>query len=152
METSDQYLQTLLAYYEEEISGEAYFYGLAKHFDESDKFILLAEIERRAAQAILPLLKKYNLTPRSESALKTLGESHVGRHQSHSWPEFLQYILKRYPAYLEDFNRLEQMAPEEDLPALKTLTDHEVEVIAFAKKEMANDPDSLAPLLRYLNR
>ena len=151
MDATAIYLQTLLTYYEEEISGEAYFYGLAKHFDESEKLILLAEVERRAAQAVLPLLKKYCLTPRDESTLKTMGEALVDGHQSHSWPNFLKYILKRYPGYLEDFNGLEQMAPEEDLPALKILTDHEVAVIEFAKKEISNDPESLNPLLQYLD-
>ena len=152
MQSTDKYLQTLLRYYEEEISGEAYFYGLAKHFDESEKLVLLAKIERLAAQAVLPLLKKYGLKPRDESALKTLGEGDVERHESYSWPDFLEHILNRYPGYLEDFARLEDMAPEEDLYALKILTEHEVAVIDFAKKEISNDPESLHPLLRYLNR
>jgi hypothetical protein len=37
--------------------GEAYFYGLADHFDEREKLILLARVERRAAQsAATPLI------------------------------------------------------------------------------------------------
>jgi hypothetical protein len=36
------------------------------------------------------------------------------------------------------------------LYALKTLTEHEVAAIDFAKKELTGDPDSLSPLLRYL--
>jgi hypothetical protein len=34
--TCGNYRQTLLCYYEEEISGEAYFYGLAEHFSERE--------------------------------------------------------------------------------------------------------------------
>ncbi|MCP4390891.1 MAG: hypothetical protein GY802_21525, partial [Gammaproteobacteria bacterium] len=52
--------------------------------------------------------------------------------------------------YLDDFKALEQMAPAEDLPALERLTEHEVVVIDFAKKELAGDADSLAALLQYL--
>ena len=43
------------------------------------------------------------------------------------------------------------MAPEEDLYALKKLTNHEVAAIEFAKRELAGDPDSLSPLCDYLN-
>jgi hypothetical protein len=42
------------------------------------------------------------------------------------------------------------MAPEGDLYALNTLTAHEVVAIEFAEKELAGDPDSVAPLRRYL--
>ena len=46
------YLDTLLRYYEEEISGEAYFYGLASFYQEIEKVNLLAEIERKAAATV----------------------------------------------------------------------------------------------------
>jgi dimethylamine/trimethylamine dehydrogenase len=149
-EPSARYLDTLLRYYEEEISGEAYFYALADHFDERDKMILLAKTERVAAQAIEPLLEKYGLVPKGDSELKDLGQSHVGLHQSYSWSQFMTYVVERYPGYLDDFAALEQMAPKEDLPALNILTNHEVAVIDFAEKELRGDPGSLTPLKRYL--
>jgi len=149
-EPSKQYLQTLLRYYEEEVSGEAYFYALADHFAEREKVILLARIERRAAEAVLPLLEKYGLTPRDETICHSEGKSHLETHQSYSWQEFMTYMVERYPGYVEDFRALEQMAPAGDLRALSVLTDHEVAVIDFAEKELAGNPDSLAPLLKYL--
>jgi dimethylamine/trimethylamine dehydrogenase len=144
------YLTTLLRYYEEEIAGEAYFYALANHFKEKEKTLLLARVERRAAEAIQPLLSKYDLEPRSESILNREGRTFLDRHKSCSWPEFMTYIVDRYPAYVDDFEALEQMAPEADLPALKTLTNHEIQVIDFARKEIADDPNSQVPLLEYL--
>jgi dimethylamine/trimethylamine dehydrogenase len=147
---SPDYLETLLSYYEDEISGEAYFYALADHFAERDKIILLAKTERVAAQAIEPLLEKYELVPRDDSELKNEERSYLELHQSYSWQGFMTYIVERYPAYLDEFNALEQMAPAEDLEALKILTTHEVAVIDFAEKELAGDPDSLAPLIQYL--
>jgi dimethylamine/trimethylamine dehydrogenase len=150
IDTSNWYLATLLRYYEEEISGEAYFYALADHFPERDKIILLARIERRAAQAIEPLLKKYGLQPREESVLKNLERSYLKLHQTFSWTEFMSYMVDRYPDYLDEFHALEKMAPFEDLAALNLLTEHEVAVIDFAEKELAGDSDSLLPLLQYL--
>ena len=73
------------------------------------------------------------------------------RHASFGWLEFMTYMVNRYPGYLEDFTALEKMAPEEDLYALNNLTEHEVAAIEFAKRELAGDPDSLAPLRDYLN-
>ncbi len=147
---SPEYLDTLLRYYEEEISGEAYFFALADHFDERDKIILLGKVERRAAEAVVPLLQKYGLKPRDESIIHAEGNSHLWGHEDYTWSEFLIHIINRYPAYLDDFNGLESMAPNEDLQALKTLTEHEVAAIDFARKELAGDPESLSPLLQYL--
>ncbi len=149
------YLKTLLDYYEEEVMGVAYFNGLAEHIDggaERGKLTLLAKVERRAAEAVRPLLGKHGLVPRDESVLESLGASHVERHQGYSWTEFVAYMAARYPAYLDEFEALERLAPEDDLPLLKVLTDHEVVAIAFASKEIAGDPDSLAPLRQYLDR
>ena len=149
-QASKEYLDTLLKYFEDEISGEAYFYGLAEHFAERDKTILLARVERRAAETVRPLLHKYGLEPREESAIHDQGRSYVEVHRSYSWHEFMTYIIKRYPGYLDDFADLENLAPAEDLPALNILTEHEVAVIEFAEMELAGDPDSLIPLNRYL--
>ena len=150
MRAPDKYLKTLLSYYEEEIEGEAYFYGLIDHFEEQEKLTVLARVERRAATSVVPLLEKYDLIPRDTSELKTRGESYVGRYASFDWFEFMTYIVQRYPDYLEDFTALKRMAPKEDLYALNILTDHEVAAIEFAKRELAGDPDSLAPLYDYL--
>ena len=152
MRATDKYLKTLLSYYEEEIEGEAYFYGLVDHFEEQEKLTVLARVERHAASSVVPLLEKYDLVPRDESELKTRGESYVGRHASFDWLEFMTYIVKRYPDYLEDFTALKRMAPEGDLHALNILMDHEVAAIEFAKRELAGDPDSLAPLYDYLHQ
>ena len=152
MRATEKYLKTLLSYYEEEIEGEAYFYGLVDHFEEQEKLTVLAKAERHAATSVVPLLEKYDLVPRDESELKTRGESYVGRHASFDWLEFMTYIVKRYPDYLEDFTALKRMAPEGDLYALNILIGHEVAAIEFAKRELARDPDSLAPLYDYLHQ
>ena len=77
VKATDKYLKTLLSYYEEEIEGEAYFYGLVDHFEEQDKLTVLARVERRAAESVLPLLEKYELISRQESELKARGEGYV---------------------------------------------------------------------------
>jgi len=95
------YLETLLDYYEEEVMVEAYFYGLADHIGgaaEREKLALLAEVERRAADVVRPLLEKHGLVPRDESVLKALGEADVERHRHYGWMELMAYMAGRYPA------------------------------------------------------
>ncbi len=151
----DAYRKTLLDYYEEEIMGEAYFYALAEHFDgkgERDKLRLLARVERCAAEAVRPLLRKHDLMPREEPVLESLGEADVAAHQDYGWHELMAYMVARYPGYVDDFEGLERLAPDEDLPALKLLTRHELAAIEFAGREVAGEADSAAPLHRYLEQ
>ena len=152
MNPTKRYLQTLLTYYEEEVSGEAYFLGLAEHFPEHQKLMLLAKVERYAGQSILPLLEKYALSPRDESILKAEGEEAILQHQNLGWLQFMAHIVQRYPSYLDEFSALETMAPKEDLLVLKILTDHELAAIDFAKREIAGDLDSVESLNQYLKR
>lgn len=148
-----RYLKTLLLYYEEEIMGEAHFYGLVEWFDdpaEREKLALLAKVERRAANVVRPLVDIHGLVPRDDAVLKALGEATIDRHRDTSWRELMTYITVRFPGYLVEFDALAAIAPEEDLPLLKQLTHHEVITIEFAHKELAGDPGGDVPLRRYL--
>jgi dimethylamine/trimethylamine dehydrogenase len=154
LKTDNQvYLKTLLVYFEEEIMGEAYFHGLAEHFEkpeEREKLILMGKVERYAAESVRSLINKYNLTPRPDDELHAIGEKWIERHVDHEWLVLMSDISVRYHDYMVQFHALEGMAPKEDLPALNILTDHEVAAIEFADLEVAGAPDSVIPLLQYL--
>lgn len=147
------YLKTLLLYHEEEVMGEAYFYGLIGHFSEAhekEKLDLLARMERYAAESVRPLLEKYGLAPRPDEELAAIGKQSIDRHARLTWPEFVTYMANRYPAYMDEFHALENMGPEEDQPYLKALTNHETAAISFANRELAGDRDSTQPMHQYL--
>jgi len=146
------YLDTLLRYYEEEISGEAYFYGLASFYQETEKVNLLAEIERKAAATVEPLLRKYGLVPAATEQLRRIGERHLSGHRGMSWNGFMEHIVQRYPLYLDEFHALEAMAPAEDLPDLQRMSAHEVAVIEFAERELEGSAQSTQPLRQYLSQ
>lgn len=152
---SAEYLKTLLDYYEAEVMGEAYFRGLADLADdpaEKDKLALLAAVEKHAAAAVVPLLDKHDLTPRSEAELKAIGKTQVEHYGDYDWMALVDHMLVRFPGYVDDFENLERMAPKADLPELEFLTLHEVVTIDFANMEKAGDPDSQAPLHLYLTQ
>ncbi|MCP5075450.1 MAG: hypothetical protein GY947_19425 [Rhodobacteraceae bacterium] len=133
--------------------GEAYFNGLAPCFaapDQQEKLRLLAEVERHAAEAVRPLLEKYDLTPRTDEELARLETETISLHRAWSWQQLVRYMVERYPAYMGDFEGLESMAPQTDLPTLKFLTTHETAAIEFANLEDAGAADSAAPLRQYL--
>ncbi len=153
--TPSHYLDTLLEYFEEEIMGEAYFYGLVEHFKkdhEREKLVLLAQIERRAVEIAWPLIEKYGLVPRSASQLKPQSDIWIEQRHHLNWDELVLEMSIRYPTYVDQFRALEKIAPQEDLQALTRLTDHEVVLIEFANKEIERHPNSLEPVRRYLEQ
>ncbi len=149
-----KYLSTLLLYHEEEVMGEAYFRELRQHFerdDQRDKLDLLSRVERVAAESIRPLIERYRLVPRPGPELAAAGLAWIGRHKTFDWRDFVADMAERYPQYLLDFEALERMAPDEDRPAIRILNEHEVAAIEFARMELAGNPDSAAPLVRYID-
>ena len=147
-----QYLDTLLRYYEEEVVGEAWFDALAGMQDKAEnreKLRLLAEVENYAADSVLPLVRKYGLNPRSEATMFQQGRDQASKGDA-DWAEILAEMDRTFLGYIDDFKRLEAMAPPEDLPRLKVLTAHEVAAVGFIRREYADAPDRLEPLQDYL--
>lgn len=146
------YLETLLRYFEEEIEGEAFFAALAErlaHADHRRKMRLLARVEQRAAAATRPLIEKYGLVPRQAGELQASGRAEAQQVTS-DWPRLVADMRAEFPAHVDDFRRLEAMAPPEDRSALQALTAHEVAAVDFLALELAGDPASTRPLEHYL--
>lgn len=147
------YLDTLKQYYEEEIEGEAYFAAIADRLsdpEERRKMQMMADVETYAAASVRPLLDKYGLTPRSVDELHANGI----RQASDAKGDFAHFMAEwraSFPAYMDDFLGIEAMAPPEDLPALKVLTNHEIAAIDFLERESKGAPDSTAAMERYLD-
>ncbi|MEM6305352.1 MAG: FAD-dependent oxidoreductase [Pseudomonadota bacterium] len=149
---SEKYLETLLLYYEEEIAGEAYFIALADRVD-ADAAVglrLLGDVERHCAAIVAPLLAKYGLKPRPTPDLIDQGRADADRGPQ-TYPEMIAYMRKTFPAYIGDFERLEAMAPAEDLPVLKRMTEHEVVAIEFLERQGTGAPDPTGPLTVFLS-
>lgn len=146
------YRTTLCRYFEEEIEGEGYFLELADRATghQAEKLRLLAAVEREAANAVVPLLARHGLVPRPDDELLASGRRQAHKALPLDWAAFIDDMVRRYPDYMPAFELLERLGPDEDQPALRRLTLHEVEVIDFAGRERSGDPASTGPLLRYL--
>ena len=149
---SQEYLKTLLLYYEEEIEGESYFDTLSERFDDPDhkaKLKLLARVEEHAAAAVKPLIEKYGLAPRVPTDLIASGQK-AARATAPDWVQLIAEMRKTYPGYLRDFEELERLGANEDQQRLSFLTEHEVAAIKFLDIEADNPRGSALPLKAYL--
>ena len=150
--TSGQYLTTLLQYYEEEIAGISYFRSLKNSLSETHKLSLLAEVEEHAAKVLQPLIEKYELKPRSHAVLFALGREEARNHNQFNWDQFIDHIVLEYPVFIDEFEKLYEIAPMEDRPFIDTLTQHEIAAIEFAKREQIRRADSTLPLTDYISK
>ncbi|WP_425046254.1 FAD-dependent oxidoreductase [Primorskyibacter sp. S87] len=153
-EPSKEYLDTLRNYYEEEVEGEAYFEAIGCRRaspDERRKMTRLAEIEIFTAEAVRPLIDKYGISTRSREELLLSGRDQADE-TPEQWQDLMNEMLATFPEYIDEFLKLEAMAPPEDLPRLKLLTEHEVAAIEFLERESTGRADSEAPLLTFLGR
>ncbi len=150
--TRAEYLETLLLYYEEEIEGEVFFEELAKRFSDparKEALNLLSKVENHTANAMRPLIDKHGLGPRSVQELQENGRIQAAEITS-DWAAMIDNWRKTFPIYVNDFLRLEAMAPPEDLPALRIATAHEVVAVDYLARAAADDPDPTAPLRHFL--
>ncbi len=152
-EPSQKYLDTLTLYYEEEVEGEAYFHALAERFsdpEERRKMTMVGDVETYAYKAVQPLLEKYSLTPRPLDELRSAARN-SGLEAEGDYLHFIRKWQVEFPGYIDDFEGLEAMAPAEDVPLLKILTDHEHAAIAFIERELKGDPNCTDPMQHYLD-
>ncbi|MGO1120418.1 oxidoreductase [Rhodovibrionaceae bacterium A322] len=151
---SQAYLDTLCRYYEEEVAGEAYFHAVSERFEnpeERSKMTLVAEVETVAAESVYPLIQKYGLTPKSKEELQSEARQ-AAAGASSVWQDHVAEMMRTFPGYVEDFEALEAMAPAEDLPRLKLLTEHEIAALEFLEREKAGKAQAVGPLLAYMGR
>ncbi|MEM7545214.1 MAG: FAD-dependent oxidoreductase [Pseudomonadota bacterium] len=150
---AEAYLPTLLRYWEEEVAGEAFFRELAARAAEprqKEKMLLLAEVEQRTAESTAPLLSRYGLTPKDSKTLREDGKRDAND-VPQEWDALIEYMASKFPEYIDDFKRLEAMAPVDDLPLLELMTNHEVVAVEFLERERRGDPDATAPLVRFIS-
>ncbi|MEM7190794.1 MAG: hypothetical protein AAF439_14390, partial [Pseudomonadota bacterium] len=147
-----KYRETLTLYYEEEIQGEAYFDTMAERMDDPDhaqKMRLMADVERRAAAHVRPLLARHGLEPRPADTLLAEGRDEAEA-DSKDWDTLIAQMRRTFPGYITDFLRLEAMAPIDDRGPLACLTAHETAAIEFLEREAAGRSDSTEPLMHYI--
>lgn len=140
--------------FEEEIAGEGYFTGLARQFSgrPRDALLMMARMERVTAAALRPLIARHGIAAADEAALVAEGAAEAAAQAGLSWEDLTRRMAAEYPAYMAEFDQLLRLAPATDQAPAALAAEHEHALIAFARREAAGDPASLAPLAAFLTR
>ncbi|NDW45633.1 hypothetical protein [Ruegeria sp. PrR005] len=148
------YATGLRAMFEEEYMGEGLFEALAGYHDgvARQAFLLMAKIERAMIAATESAIRRNGLQIRDPESLRAEGRAEAETMRIMSWPDFLDLIVTDYPAFLDEFEQVAQLAPPCDAVEAQLLIDHEVAFIDFAVACRRGDPDSLGVLESFLAR
>jgi arsenate reductase len=135
---SAKYTSGVLAAYEDEVAGAAYFDALAAVYPQKAAFFTkCAALERATASRLEELIRKYHLQPQSQAELAERGRRNTRAEGNLQWRKLMQQSIRSYPRYVEEFRALEAIGPAEDQPVLAALTAHEVQLIDWLREEVA---------------
>ena len=138
--------------YEGEITGEAMFRRLgdfAKSDHQKRTAVLLADLESVTGDELLPVLTRRGVPFDRDSAWRA-GEALTRKIIAGGWVKYFERILPMGEEALADMRTLHEMSDELDRMATARLVAHEEAFLDFVRRELAGAPDSLEPLVRYL--
>jgi hypothetical protein len=110
------YPAALRTCFEEEISGEGYFTGLAAQFSgrPRDALLMMARMERVTAAALRPLIARHGIPTADEAALSAEGAAEAAAQAGLTWEDLTRRMAAEYPAYMAEFDQLLRLAPAAD--------------------------------------
>jgi hypothetical protein len=140
--------------FEEEISGEGYFTGLAAQFSgrPREALLLMVRMERVTVAALRPLIARHGIPTADDATLFAQGAAEAAAQAGITWEALTRRMAEAYPAYMEEFDQLLRLAPAADQAPAALAAEHERALIEFAQREAAGDPASLAPMAQFLAR
>jgi hypothetical protein len=139
--------------YEGEVIGCAMYDRMIDDASHANKeaLQLLYVIERMTADALKPLIDRYEVTVSEDAATREgcqLATALVGR----PWKEMWTEVTRLADDYLTDFKRLADMLEGDEATVGRQVVEHEEALIAFARREINDAHDALAPLADYRQR
>ncbi len=148
------YHAALRTCFEEEISGEGYFTGLARQFSgrPREALLMMVRMERVTAAALRPLIGRYGIAAADEASLFAQGAAEAAAQAGLTWEGLTGRMAAEYPAYMEEFDQLLRLAPAADRAPAALAAEHERALIDFARQETAGHASSLEPMARFLAR
>jgi hypothetical protein len=137
--TTAQYLERVLAAYEDEVAGAAYFDALAAAYSRQAAFLArCAALERATASRLNALIGKYRMKPQPQVVLEERGALEARRESGRDWGELMRRSVASYARYVDEFRALEALGPADDQPVLAALTAHEVKLIEWMRAQIAS--------------
>ena len=143
MPDGTEFADLLVWAYRGEVSGEAIFDALADAWadhDYAERLRVLAELERRMARRLTPLLTRHELDGGDDERSRTAGRDGAAVLAGDGWHDFLRMFAPVTDDALVRYRRLQSMATQPD-PAFDLLIAHEEALQAFSAAELAGDTE-----------
>lgn len=148
----DSYLEGIRGAWLGERYGAALFHGLAERTEDEtmrDAWRTLARLEQVTGARMAQLLEQHGERAVADQPAE-LSEDILARYADSSDDGMLR--LKELVTHaIERFDELLAIAPEDDVPTVQFLVDHELALLTFVDRELAGDRErSLADVHRLL--
>ena len=136
--------------YQGEVLGEVFFAGIAEHLDDGDraaKMRVLATLERRTREAMVPSLERAGLSTESDPDSVSAGQALADGVASVSWADLMASFEPVTTRYAAMYARIGQLCPAEQATA-DLLVAHELALSEFGRHELTGaGQDSLAAVV-----
>jgi hypothetical protein len=136
-ELDPEYARLLAWAYRGEVSGEALFATLAERWESeghAESMKTLAELERRMAFTLLPLLQRYSVDGGDDDRSRRTGHDNAVAISELGWDAFLAQFGPVTGEAIARYQQLRSIAPEPE-PILDALVAHEEALQAFGAAE-----------------
>lgn len=117
--------------------------------DKRAKLTDLANLERRTAKELPPLVERYGLGPFDYEAAAAAGRTRALR--ANNWDGMTHMLLTDLPAYVAAYDALLGAAPAADRSIVEFLAGHERALLTFSERQAeGRSHDSLSDVRRLL--
>ncbi len=153
--SDEEFARLLVWAYRGELQGEAMFGALAGAWaidGRAEDLLVLAELERRMACALVPLLRRYSLDGGDDERSRRAGRESAAAIAGEGWDDFLDQFAPATDAALARYHRIRDLAPDRDR-VIDELIAHEEALQAYAAAVMSGEAGrSLEPVHAVIER
>ncbi|MEQ8692736.1 MAG: hypothetical protein RIC89_18115 [Pseudomonadales bacterium] len=139
----DDYIEGIHGAWLGERFGESFFTALAEKTPDSamrPKWQRLAQLENVTGRKMAALLEAHGESA-TTSESTTVGDEVVGRYLDGSHLDAMLKLKEVIEKAIIRFDQLLALAPDEDVPAVQFLVQHEQALLTFVEREIAGDAD-----------
>ena len=148
-----EYRDGILAAWQGELWGEAFFDRLAEAADDADrcaKWQVLAELEQATGARLAPLVSD---DAKARDGERPTPDAAALAYARLPHADAMRQMMTILDPAIERFRRLLAIAPAADRETVQLLVDHEVALKAFAERELAGESaTSLEPVRTIIGR
>ncbi len=125
--------------YEGELIGERLYRTLAmcrSDLDQRAKLDAIADVERLTNGRLKPIAERLGIAP-ADAEIQAIVRRRVAELSTLGWSDFIARANRDWPPYIARFEELQPLAPSDDGPAIRSLIDHELALVEFARVEQS---------------